>query len=130
MASLLILVPFFAAIVLNAPFKALRERWSFGLSLILFLGQTLLMIFPRAGLWASCCPALDSLFHFPLRVDVLSTVLLFCIGAVLTATLLLSSKAIPQGDRRINFSKRAAFDAGGDERRGGSDRHFLSLRVS
>ena len=103
MASLLILVPFFAAIVLNAPFKALRERWSFGLSLILFLGQTLLMIFPRAGLWASCCPALDSLFHFPLRVDVLSTVLLFCIGAVLTATLLLSSKAIPQGDRRINF---------------------------
>ena len=103
MVSLLILVPFFAAIVLNAPFKALREKLSFGLSLALFLGQMLLMIFPSATLWASRCATLDFLFHFPLRVDALSTVLLFCIGAVLTATLLLSSKTIPQGDRRINF---------------------------
>ncbi|MDD4907650.1 MAG: proton-conducting transporter membrane subunit [Candidatus Omnitrophica bacterium] len=103
MAPLLILVPFFAAIFLNVPFKALREKSAFGVALALFLGQMLLMIFPKAGLWTFPVATLDKFFHFPLRVDALSTVLLFCIGAVLTATLLLSLRAVPQDERRLNF---------------------------
>ncbi|MFA5095989.1 MAG: proton-conducting transporter membrane subunit [Candidatus Omnitrophota bacterium] len=103
MVSLLILVPFFAAIFLNAPLKALREKLAFGAALVLFLGQMLLMIFPKAGSWTAHAAVLDNLLRFPLKMDALSTVLLFCIGAVLSAALLLSLRAIPQDDRRLNF---------------------------
>ncbi len=103
MVSLFILAPFLAAVLINAPLKALRERWSAGLALVLFLGQMLLMIFPSSGMMASGAAALGRIFPLPLKVDILSTVLLFCIGAVLAATLLLSLKSVPAGERRGHF---------------------------
>ncbi len=91
----LILIPLFAVILMNLPFRVVR-RSAFWFGLVLFVGQIYISIFPPEGV--ACY-----LFKFSLIVDELSRVVLFCVGIVLFTALFVGQQMLKDEEQRFNF---------------------------
>ncbi|MDO8662123.1 MAG: proton-conducting transporter membrane subunit [Candidatus Omnitrophota bacterium] len=103
MYALLVLVPFFSLLALNLPFRELNRRLAFGFAAILFLLQMGLVFIPDVYFWRVHLSFFANIFHFQLAADILSKVVLFCIGLVSLTALCVSRSLIKESEERFNF---------------------------
>lgn len=103
MCILLVLAPFLSILILNLPFRDLSKRLCFGAAAVFFLLQMALVFVPDAYFWRAAYPAGANILHIELSADILSKVVLFCIGLVSFSALFVSRQFIQEGERRFNF---------------------------
>ncbi len=103
MYALLVLVPFFTILTLNLPSRELNKRLAFGFAAILFLLQMSVVFIPDAYFWKTDLSSFTNILHFELAADILSKVVLFCIGLVSLAALCVSRSLNKESNDRFNF---------------------------
>jgi len=104
MRQALILVPFLSVIILNLPFRGLMKRAAFWLALILFISQIGLAIFTPVDFWNYRWGLFGNVFRLHLMVDALASVMLLCIGIVLSISLLVSNFLLTDSEQKFNFT--------------------------
>ena len=103
MCALLVLVPFFSILLLNLPFRSLNKRLAFAVAAILFLLQVASVFLPDSSFWNVNQSAFGSIFRFELSADILSKVVLFCVGIVSFAALFAAGHFAKNSDEKFNF---------------------------
>ncbi len=103
MASLFIVIPFLLLIVLNMPFKFLRQGIAFWVTAGFLILQSLLALSYPFFSWSSYPGLLGQFFSFELSPDSLSLIVLFTIGVVAFISLLVAQATIFHEQRRDNF---------------------------
>lgn len=102
MTSLFILLPFALLIILNLPFKYLKGRAAFWLSIIFLSAQTLACLLDPWLRLSSYRDYLGIFYTFNLSLDNLSLVMLFTIGVISAVSLIVGKNTIPL-TKRFNF---------------------------
>jgi len=104
MLQALIVIPLLSVILLNLPFRDLMKRAAFGLALALFVSQIGLVILAPADAWGRSLGVFGTFLKFDLTVDNLSSVMLLCIGIVLSISLLVSHSLLTDEEQKFNFT--------------------------
>jgi len=102
MCASLILIPFISVLILNLPIKGMK-RLAFGLAALLFLLQMVAVLIPDAAFWKINHSFCAGIFNFELGADILSKVVLFCIGMVSLVTLFSALTFVKDSDEKFNF---------------------------
>jgi len=103
LSALLILIPFFSVLILNLPLKGARKL-AFGTAIGLSLLQMASVFIPDLVLWKATQNAFGSVFNFELQgADILSKVVLFCIGMVTLSALFATRAFLKDSEERFNF---------------------------
>lgn len=102
MPSLYILIPLFAIMVLNTPFRRVR-RLAFWFAIALFMVQILLSIFHFPNLLRHEFGAVDRFFKMSFFIDHLSSIVFFCVGIVSLASLAVARHTIIEERDRFKF---------------------------
>ena len=103
MCAALVLVPFLSILILNLPFRQVGRKLVFGVAAILFVLQMGLVFVPDAYFWNINNSPWASILHFELAADILSKVVLFCIGLVSFVALFSLRPFLKEADERFNF---------------------------
>jgi len=103
MPSLLILIPLFGIIILNAFSKKMSEAAAFWFAFAVFLAQILLSIFHHPVFWAGHLDSLTSFFNVSFSIDSLSFIMLLCIGIVSLASLLVARYTLFNEKEKFKF---------------------------
>ncbi|MFA5095758.1 MAG: proton-conducting transporter membrane subunit [Candidatus Omnitrophota bacterium] len=103
MAALLVLIPFLSVLILNLPFRDFNRRACFGAAAVLFLLQMGSVFVPDNSLWNADQWGIGAFFNFGFKADILSKVVLFCIGLVSLVTLFTCRHFFKEANRRFNF---------------------------
>ncbi|MGA2173223.1 MAG: proton-conducting transporter membrane subunit [Sedimentisphaerales bacterium] len=102
MLSPLLLTPILAIMILNLPFRSITKRISFGLGLLLSVGQIIAVILPALGLFDKS-DVWTRFFTFGLHCDNLTLVLLLSIGIVVFTVILVGWQTIKGEKQRFGF---------------------------
>jgi len=103
LSALLVLVPFFSVLILNLPFRPAGKKLVFGVAAILSLLQMAAVFIPDSAFWRVNQNAFGNIFNFELSADILSKLVLFCIGMVSFSALFTTRYFIQDSDERFNF---------------------------
>lgn len=103
MPTLLILIPLFAVMILNLPFKTLMRRAAYVFAIGLFLVQIAISIYHQTGIWADKLQVVDAFFKFSFAIDHLTFIVLFSIGIVCLSSLVVARYTLDDEDERFNF---------------------------
>lgn len=103
MPSSLVLLPFFAVIILNLPLRNLMRKVAFWFCLTILAIQIAYSILPITGWSINYLDTLGSFLKLNFAVDTLSRLVLLSIGIVLFATLCVQKYIISDEDRMFNF---------------------------
>jgi len=103
MYSSLILLPFFAVIILNLPLRAFMRKAALWVSLFILLMQICFIVYPAACSFSNSLDIFGMFLKFNFVVDNLSRVLLFCIGVVTLCSILVEKYIIDDEERLFNF---------------------------
>ena len=103
MSQALIIIPLLCLFILNLPFRNLMKRAAFWLALGLFISQIGLIIFAPADMWSRNLGAFGTFLKFNLTVDALASVMLLCIGIVLSISLLVANSLLTDTEQKFNF---------------------------
>lgn len=102
MPSLYILIPLFAIMLLNLPFRAMK-RIAVWFAVALFLEQISLSIFHHPHILRNELSEMDRFFRMSFFVDHLSSIMFFCIGIVSLASLAVARYTMPDEQERFRF---------------------------
>jgi len=103
MYSLLVLLPFFTAMVLNLPFRGLMRRLAFWLGFLLSVMQIGMVLSPEFFSWAVRLDIFDRFMKFNFAVDGLSLILLLSIGIISLVAILMGKYMIKGEEESFNF---------------------------
>lgn len=103
MLSSLIVVPFLSIMILNLPFTKNLHRVALWWAFILFVGQAILACFLPFSPVFKVFSMPGALFHFSLKLDSLSILMLLCIGIVSAIALSLGMHLVRDQRRRFNL---------------------------
>lgn len=104
MYSLLILVPLLGVILLNLPFISRVKRLAFWTVAVFSFGQIILVILDYLKVFSGVPDAPGLFFNLDLNVDSLSLIMLFCIGVVMAAAVIVANYIIKDAARIFDFS--------------------------
>jgi len=103
LVPLFVLIPFFSIIILNLFPKKLMQHLSFVWLGFLSLAQIYLVAARPVWFWDTRLELWNLLFSFRYSVDVITLVMLLCIGIVVFVSLLASRAMISDVHQRVNF---------------------------
>jgi proton-translocating NADH-quinone oxidoreductase chain N len=102
MPSLLILLPLLMIIIINLPFGRIFQKSAFWVALAIFVADMVFVIHPFSFVQTQLS-RIDSFFAIDFKVNYLSFVVLFSIGIVTLASLIVSRSTIADERQRFKF---------------------------